>query len=104
MEKKLTFNGLNFVPYITEDKILEQVDRVAKEIQRDYAGQRPLFIAVLNGAFIFAADLLRKVSGLCNNANQLAHVANSTGFAGRQSVDEMTRTAREVWRAVKEQW
>ena len=49
-------------------------------------------------------DLLRKVSGLCNNANQLAHVANSTGFAGRQSVDEMTRIAREVWRAVKEQW
>ena len=27
------------------------------------------------------ADLLRKVAGLCNNANQLAHVANSTGFA-----------------------
>ena len=50
------------------------------------------------------AELLRKISGLCNNANQLAHVANSTGFAGRQSVDEMTRTAREVWRAVKEQW
>ena len=43
-------------------------------------------------------------AGLCNNANQLAHVANSTGFAGRQSVDEMTRIAREVWRAVKEQW
>lgn len=50
------------------------------------------------------ADLLRKMAGLCNNANQLAHVANSTGFAGRQSVDEMTRIAREVWRAVKEQW
>lgn len=49
-------------------------------------------------------ELLRKISGLCNNANQLAHVANSTGFAGRQSVDEMTRIAREVWRAVKEQW
>ena len=49
-------------------------------------------------------ELLRKVSGLCNNANQLAHVANSTGFVGRQSVDEMTRIAREVWRAVKEQW
>ena len=59
MEKKLTFNGLNFVPYLTEARILEQVERVAREIQRDYAGQRPLFIAVLNGAFIFAADLLR---------------------------------------------
>ena len=50
------------------------------------------------------AELLRKIAGLCNNANQLAHVANSTGFAGRQNVDEMTRIAREVWRAVKEQW
>ena len=50
------------------------------------------------------ALVMRKVAGLCNNANQLAHVANSTGFAGRQSVDEMTRIAREVWRAVREQW
>ena len=50
------------------------------------------------------ADLLRKVAGLCNNANQLAHVANRTGQTSQQSVDEMTRTAREVWRAVKEQW
>lgn len=37
------------------------------------------------------ADLLRKVAGLCNNANQLAHRANSTGTAGQGSVDEMTR-------------
>ena len=50
------------------------------------------------------ADLLRKVSGLCNNANQLAHVANSTGQASQQSVEEMTRLVRAVWRAVKEQW
>lgn len=59
MEKRLSFNGLNFVPYLTEAEILKQVNRVAQEIKRDYAGQRPLFIAVLNGAFIFAADLLR---------------------------------------------
>lgn len=61
MEKRLSFNGLNFVPYLTEEKILSEVERVAGEIKRDYAGQRPLFIAVLNGAFIFAADLLRSV-------------------------------------------
>lgn len=48
------------------------------------------------------ADLLRKVSGLCNNANQLAHVANSTGYAAQGSVDEMTRLAREVWAAVRD--
>lgn len=50
------------------------------------------------------ADLLRKVAGLCNNANQLAHVANRTGQASKQSVEEMTRLVRAVWRAVKEQW
>ena len=50
------------------------------------------------------AYLLRKVAGLCNNANQLAHVANRTGQASQHSVEEMTRLVRAVWRAVKEQW
>lgn len=46
-------------------------------------------------------ELVRKVAGLCNNANQLAHRANSTGVAGQQSVDEMTRIAKEVWYEIK---
>ena len=50
------------------------------------------------------ADLLRKVAGLCNNANQLAHRANSTGVAGQESVDRMTALAVEVYRVVKENW
>lgn len=50
------------------------------------------------------ADLLRKVAGLCNNANQLAHVANATGQAGQESVEEMLRISRAVWREVKEMW
>ena len=50
------------------------------------------------------ADLLRKVAGLCNNANQLAHVANGTGMAGEASVQEMLRISKETWRLVKEEW
>ena len=50
------------------------------------------------------ADLLRKVAGLCNNANQLAHRANSTGVAGQESVDRMTALAEAVYRVVKENW
>lgn len=49
-------------------------------------------------------DLLRKVAGLCNNANQLAHVANATGQAGQESVDEMLRISKKVWKEVKEMW
>ena len=50
------------------------------------------------------ADLLRKVAGLCNNANQLAHRANSTGVAGQESVDKMIRISQEIWKEVKNQW
>ena len=50
------------------------------------------------------ADLLHKVSGLCNNANQLARVANAYGEADAASVEEMTRIAREVWKEVRENW
>ncbi|HJB67781.1 MAG TPA: MobC family plasmid mobilization relaxosome protein [Candidatus Fournierella excrementigallinarum] len=50
------------------------------------------------------ADLLHKVSGLCNNANQLARVANTYGEADAASVEEMIRIAREVWKEVRENW
>lgn len=50
------------------------------------------------------ANLLRKVAGLCNNANQLAHRANSTGVAGQESVDKMMALAAEVYRAVEDNW
>ena len=50
------------------------------------------------------ADLLRKVAGLCNNANQLAHVANATGTASQESVNEMLRISRKVWEEVREMW
>ena len=49
-------------------------------------------------------ELLRKIAGLCNNANQLAHVANGTGMAGEASVQEMLRISKETWRLVKEEW
>lgn len=50
------------------------------------------------------ADLLRKIAGLCNNANQLAHVANATGRADTVSIQEMLRISKEIWKIVKEDW
>ncbi|MDP4282819.1 MAG: hypoxanthine phosphoribosyltransferase [Bacteroidota bacterium] len=51
-----------FTPYLTEEEINEQVTRIAFEINRDYQGRKPLFIAILNGSFIFAADLFKKLN------------------------------------------
>lgn len=50
------------------------------------------------------ADLLRKIAGLCNNANQLAHVANASGTASPENLREMLRISRETWQLVKEEW
>jgi len=58
-------NGLQFKPYLTEREVLERVAELGKEISQKYKGQIPLFLGVLNGAFIFAADLVRACSIEC---------------------------------------
>lgn len=58
----LKVHDKEFVPYINSLEIEKQVSRVASEINRDYEGKNPLFIAILNGAFIFAADLFKQIN------------------------------------------
>ena len=48
-----------FKTSITEDVIKARVKEVAQQISKDMAGKTPLFLGVLNGSFIFAADLMR---------------------------------------------
>ncbi len=55
----------DFAISIPHKSIIEQVRRVAGEINRDFAGRQPLFLCVLNGAFVFAADLLRMMEMEC---------------------------------------
>ena len=50
------------------------------------------------------ADLLHKAAGLCNNANQLAKVANTFCEARQQDIVDMKKLARQVWEEVKENW
>jgi hypoxanthine phosphoribosyltransferase len=51
-----------FTPFITAQQISEQINILAAELNRDYEGKRPLFIAILNGSFMFAADLFKSVT------------------------------------------
>lgn len=61
-QQEITIDGLTFVPYLKREEIDKQVERVAAELRRDLEGKKPLFLCVLNGAFIFAADLFRKTN------------------------------------------
>jgi len=51
---------------IPERDILDAVDRIAGNLNRDFHGKDPLFIAVLNGAFIFASDLFKRLDFPCS--------------------------------------
>lgn len=59
--KEVTYNGLTFEPYITRQQIDQRINVLARRIEEDTAGRKPLFLCVLNGAFPFAADLFRAV-------------------------------------------
>ena len=54
-----------FETSISEAEIKQRVKAVAEQINRDMAGKNPLLLAVLNGAFIFAADLMREITIPC---------------------------------------
>jgi len=51
-----------FEPYLSEDAIEHKIQGIAQQINQDYAGKRPLFIAILNGSFMFASDLFKAIS------------------------------------------
>lgn len=55
----------DFEPYITEAELAADIDRLATEIAAKYSGKRPLFLGVLNGAFFFASELLKRLDIEC---------------------------------------
>jgi len=51
----------NFEIFIAENQLKAAVKKVAKAVSADYSNENPLFVSVLNGSFIFAADLMREI-------------------------------------------
>ena len=58
----LRVHDKEFEPYLTARQIADKIEEMAASINKDYAGKKPLFIAILNGSFIFAADLFKSIS------------------------------------------
>ena len=59
MSKLVKLHDLTFEPFISAADIKKRTAEIGEEISTKFAGKKPLFIAILNGAFIFAADLVR---------------------------------------------
>lgn len=54
-----------FKPYVADDKISEAVARMAQQLEKDLNGELPIFVGILNGSFMFAADFIRVYNGNC---------------------------------------
>ena len=63
--KSIKIKDKEFVPMISEAEIKERVKAVAQQISKDMEGKNPLLLAVLNGSFVFAADLMREITIPC---------------------------------------
>lgn len=61
----VTCRGERFRRYLAADAIQERIRALGEEISADYEGQTPILIGVLNGAFVFMADLMRALTIDC---------------------------------------
>lgn len=61
----IKINDRQFRKYIPYGELQEKVKSVAHSINKDMEGKIPIFICILNGAFMFAADLLKEISVDC---------------------------------------
>lgn len=58
----ITVKDKEFTTLLTNDQIAEQIDRIAEAINTDYKDKNPLFLPVLNGSFMFASELFKRLT------------------------------------------
>lgn len=61
----IKLHDLEFEPFISEAEITAAIEKVSREINRDYQDKKPLFLGVLNGAFMFASEVVKRFEGEC---------------------------------------
>jgi len=61
----VTVNGETFRIYLTHEEIQQRIKQLGMELSREFKDKKPIFIGVLNGAYIFLADLMRYVTIPC---------------------------------------
>lgn len=80
MQDQWTIRDKSFKKFISDEQIQDAISVLAHRIDSEYAGKTPIFLIVLNGAFIFASDLIKKVKIDC----EIAFVRLSS-YKGTQS-------------------
>lgn len=85
--KTIRIKDKQFKTFITEEQILKEVARVGEEINHDLADTNPLFVSVLNGSFMFTADLMKHVNIPCEIS--FVKLASYAGTSSTGKVKEL---------------
>lgn len=84
----------SFKPFISEEKLQESIKEIAKKINADYKGKSPIFLGVLNGSFMFFADLLKSIDLECTVS--FVKLASYEGTETTGKVDELIGLNEDV--------
>lgn len=80
----ITVDNLQFERFIPETEVKARIIEVARRIDNDYEGRTPVLIGILNGAFIFAADLVREL-----NISHEIHFAKVASYDGTETTGQV---------------
>jgi hypoxanthine phosphoribosyltransferase len=89
-----------FEPYLSEAIIQSKISELAVELNKAYEGKRPLFLSILNGSFLFTADLFRQLTieaevcfiklasykGTSSSGNVITAIGLDTNVKGRDVI------------------
>ncbi len=87
MQSAVHIHDLSFTPYIPESNIAARVKELAVALDAQYSGKDPVFLAVLNGAFMFASDLFKQLT--CQPELSFVKVSSYVGTQTSGRVDEL---------------
>jgi hypoxanthine phosphoribosyltransferase len=90
----ISLHDKQFSPYLPAQRIAESIQELATRINQDYAGRQPLLVSVLNGSFMFTADLMKALTVPCEVA--FIRVASYAGTTSTGEVKEIMGLLEDV--------
>lgn len=90
----ISLHNKQFEPYLSAARLATAIEELAAQLNQDYADKTPLFVAVLNGSFMFAADLLKALNIPCEIS--FIRVASYQGTSSTGKVQEVLGLTEEI--------
>ena len=92
--KQVTIEDKTFGIYIQDHDIQQAIQTIANEMNVLYADKKPIFISVLNGAFMFTSDLLKKIEVPCELS--FIKLSSYSGTTSTGTVKEIVGLQEEI--------